>query len=136
MEEPKQDIRETLAGESGSCPKCSPPGEPWQRVVGKVVVTAVGSGPVMNRATGPRVLSQDQLTKCKQQQAVSGTHWCQGGLLSTPFFFLSPCELGLTRFSWFQVQSNHTLYSRCRTQCQRMHSDPNLLPVRFGKVPG
>lgn len=74
MEEPEQDIRETLEGESGSCPKHSPQGEPWQRVVGKVVVTAVGSGPVMNRATGPRVLSQDQLNKCKQQQAVSGTH--------------------------------------------------------------
>lgn len=69
MEEPEQDIREKLAGES-----------PTRSSRGAV---AEGSGegcgycrrrgPVMKRATGPRVLSQDQLYKRKQQPAVSGT---------------------------------------------------------------
>lgn len=70
MEEPEQDIREKLAGESGFCPQHGPQGELWQGVVGKVVATAIGSGPVIKRATGPKVLSQDQLYKRKQELAV------------------------------------------------------------------
>lgn len=44
MEEPEQDIREKLEGESGFCPQHGPQGELWQRVVEKVVATAVGVG--------------------------------------------------------------------------------------------
>lgn len=67
MEEPEQGIREKLAGESGSCSQQSPQGELCQRAMGKAVAVAVGSGPAVNRATGPRVLSWDPLNKCKQQ---------------------------------------------------------------------
>lgn len=41
MDEPEQDIKEKLAGESGFCPQHGPQGELWQRVVGKGMATAL-----------------------------------------------------------------------------------------------
>lgn len=103
------------------------------------MTTAVGSGPVMNRGTGPRALSQDQLNKCKQQQAVSGTHWCQGGLRSTPF---SSChhvnELGLFFFFFFGSRFRAITYLTQGVELGVKGCIQTPIcchPVRFGKVP-
>lgn len=84
MEEPEQDIREKLAGESGSCSQQSSRSEVAEGSRGSVA-TAVGTGPVMNRQLGQGLSPRTSYTN-KQQPAVPGTN-CRP--LEHSFFLLT-----------------------------------------------